>query len=248
MESKSGIPNLSVEELKKYKALLDEGTITEEEFQNIKAEFLKHDGKADSQPATTPAAKSGVDAYLKFIIPAVVVIMAIIVVMISKTQGNNPETIAKKCALSEYGHYREAMSLYSYDFEDYVTGRFGSEESLFAWQSRNYNCIVSSWNDYYKARDEHNKDHYGKYTVSAEVSKSKNVSIKDLYNDNLSYIWELEDYTAFDFDQIEEAKVVDVKITVEGENDSYQGEKGYYMVKYNGKWGVFRVTMYLDYE
>ena len=39
MESKSGIPNLSVEELKKYKALLDEGTIRKRSFKTSKRSF-----------------------------------------------------------------------------------------------------------------------------------------------------------------------------------------------------------------
>lgn len=250
MESKSGITNLSVEELKKYKALLDEGTITEEEFQNIKAEFLKHDGKADSQPANTPAAKSGADAYLKFIIPAAVVIMAIIVALVLSARNNNPEAVAKGFAKASYTDEKKEASLYAYDWEKYMSNRYGTSEKFFSSASSDYGRAIASWGEYYKAHDAYWKayreDKYGKYKVTVEVTNVTGISAQDVYNNSRSIASNIVNYADFDFDQIDEAKVFTVLTNIKGENGSYTSKDDIYVVKYSGKWGVYSVTHYVS--
>lgn len=245
MESKSGITNLSVEELKKYKALLDEGTITEEEFQNIKAEFLKHDGKTNSQPANTSAAKSGVDAYLKFIIPAVVVIMAIIVALVLSARNNNPEAVAKGFAKASYTDEKKEASLYAYDWEKYMSNRYGTSEKFFSRASVDYGSTITSWGEYYKAYDAYwkarHEDKYGKFKVTVEVISVIGISTQDVYNYSPSVASNIVECADFDFDQIDEAMVFTVLTNIKGENGSYMSKDDIYVVKCSGKWGVYSV-------
>lgn len=246
MRNETGTATIPVEELKKYKALLDEGAITEEEFQRIKAEFLENDGKVNTQPAKAPAAKFDLKKNLKFIIPAAAVLMAIIVLVIVSIARNNPETVAKRFSRNNYINTKTADTLLAYDWKDYLIGVYGSEEECFSSYSRRCYSTITSWSEYYKVIDDSYKQGYnniyGKYTISAEVIDSWDMEIETLYRKYSSFIGELEYWTAFDFDQVDEAKGITVQVDISGKEGSKQYCDTLYMVKYNGKWSVLTGT------
>lgn len=251
MDGKTGITNLSVEELKKYKALLDEGAITEEEFQKIKAELLENDGKANTQPTKAPAEKFDLKKNLKFIIPAVVVFVAIIVAIVAvvlSVRNNNPESVAKAYAKASYTDRKKEGSLYAYDWEKYISNRWGTSEKFFSSASNDYNYTITTWHEYYKAYDaywkENYEDNYGEFKVTAEVSGVADISIQGLYDDSPSIAFSLMEYADFDFDQVDEAKIYTVLTNIKGENGSYTSKEDVYVVKCNGKWGVYSVAHY----
>lgn len=251
MDGKTGITNLSVEELKKYKALLDEGAITEEEFQKIKAELLENDGKANTPPTKAPAAKFDLKKNLKFIIPAVAVFAAIIVAIVSiviSVGSNNPESVAKAYTKASYTDREKKESLCAYDWEKYISNRWGTSEKFFSSASDDYNCPITTWREYYKAYDaywkERYEDKYGKFKVTAEVSDVADISIQGLYDDSPSIAFNLMEYVDFDFDQVDEAKVYTVLTNIKGENGSFTSKEDVYVVKCNGKWGVYSASYY----
>lgn len=209
MRNESGTVPITAEELIKYKALLDEGAITEDEFQKIKTDFLENDGKAETQPTKTPAAEFDLKKILKFIIPAVVVFVAVIVTIVLTVRNNDPESIAEAYIVSDFVNNKKATSLYAYDYEAYLAWFRGGEDRVFEWVSGHYDCMVNSWNDCYKAWDNSMENYlvgeFGKYTIAAEAVESRSISTGEFYRFFASTIEDLEDCTTFDSDYVDEA-------------------------------------------
>ncbi len=243
MRNEMGTATIAVEELKKYKALLDEGAITEEEFQRIKAEFLENDGKVNTQPVKAPAekAKKDLKGELKknpkiLISAAAIVFVAIIVVVIA---GNSPEAVAKSFVKANLIDMEKEASLCAYDYEEYLLSKYDSTEEFFSHASDFYGYSITSWREYYEAVNTMSEFYLGDYKIVAKVIDSEYISTEDLYAVCSERISEIEARTAFDFSQITKAKRVTVQLSYLDRYDVLEDQDDFpvYVVKYHGKWG-----------
>lgn len=248
MDGKTGITNLSVEELKKYKALLDEGAITEEEFQKIKAELLGVDAGKKEQVAAEvcenePVSKDGIRKTKKARIPLIVAAAVIIVAgIVLLSRINSPRLIAKECAESYYTDWGRYASLLAYDYEGWVSK---GNPSYLKEESEIFESNINSWEDFYEVVNERRvksfEEKYGKYTVNAKVKSVKAVSIGVLLDSDKSFISSLGKRAAFDINQVDAIRFVEMKVEVNGEQDSITQNVSIHMVKIDGKWRVLTV-------
>ncbi len=156
---------------------------------------------------------------------------------------NSPESVAKRFAIAYCTDEKTATSLYAYDGEAYLLVNYdGDAEDFFEKQSEIYDADISSWSEYYNVLDadqkEYLEDWYGEYEVTAEVTRSKDVSVKNTLENLESHIKYLETRVSFDSDAITDAKQISVKIKIAGEEYIDREKMTIYMVKTSGKWGV----------
>ena len=110
----------------------------------------------------------------------------------------------------------KAIRLYNSDCED-------DEEAFFDKMSDEYEEDISNWNDYFKAMHDSSfedfVDLFGDYTISCEVSRSKDISEKKVKDD---YSYELSKYekrAGLDIDDIGAGKIITVKGKYETEDE-----------------------------
>ena len=120
---------------------------------------------------------------------------------------------------------------------------YDDEEEFFESISDWTDSDISSWSDYYKVLEDEAKedleDSYGKYRVSAEATKEKNMSLKKWEDE---YDWEIENYEdagCFDRDSVKAVKIVTVKVKIQGEDDIERDSGEICMVKMGLFWKVF---------
>lgn len=245
--------NSQIDELKKYKTLLDNGAITEDEFQAIKAKYLTADSPAKKTPVQSTA-KSDLKKNPKILIGAAaavaVAVIAIILVLIGGS--NNPEALAKKYAKAAYVDTKKADSMLAYDTETYhIYGwyaRYGWQNKytpdptpFFEGVSDDYGYEINSWNSYYKARDnsirEDLESELGKCKVAVELIGERNISIPDLMDEQKGVIGTIA-RLGFDTEQIKDARVYKVRVIMSGEYSSEMVNNNVYMVKMGSHWKV----------
>ncbi len=197
--------------------------------------------ESDVSPATAPAVKK--KPPLKTVLIIAAVCAAVLAVAVIFLVRSGPSAIAKRYALASWNDQKTAASLCIYDWEAYLLTNYDDDaEKFFEKQSDYYDADISSWSQYYKAVDANLKesleDEYGKYKITAEVTKSKDMSVKKLLEDTASRIKYLESNIAFDADTIADAKLVTVKLKLAGEDDIDRTKMAVYMVKAGGRWGV----------
>ena len=118
----------------------------------------------------------------------------------------------------------------------------GDEEVFFENQSNWLDEDITSWKDYYEAKDASNKegmeDELGRYTIKTEAKKVKDVSAKKIRSDYEYWLDELEDSIGFDSDKIKEGKRVTVKLTIKGEDDTERETVDVVLVRTGLTWKV----------
>lgn len=197
------------------------------------------------EPDASPAAPAAVKKKppLKTVMIIAAVCAAVLAVAVIFLVRSGPSSIAKRYALASWNDQKTAASLCIYDWEAYLLTNYDDDaEKFFEKQSDYYDADISSWSQYYKAVDANLKesleDEYGKYKITAEVTKSKDMSVKKLLEENASHIKELESHIAFDADTIADVKLVTIKLKLAGEDDIDRTKMAVYMVKAGGRWGV----------
>lgn len=127
----------------------------------------------------------------------------------------------------------QSMLLYSYD---------GDEEAFFEDASDDAKADIASWDDYYKALDtmheEELTDEYGRYKVTVETTRVRDVSIKKLEEDCGKWLEKLESRGLFDRDSIQAVKEVMVKAKLTGEDETERETFEVYLVKVGFQWKV----------
>lgn len=110
----------------------------------------------------------------------------------------------------------KAINLYNNDCE-------GDEDAFFDKMSDDYDEDIRSWNDYFKAMHDSNVEDFidlcGDYTISCEVSRTKDISekkVKDYYSYELS---KYEKRAGLDIDDIGAGKIITVKGKYETEDE-----------------------------
>ena len=88
--------------------------------------------------------------------------------------------------------------------------------------------------------DESIIDECGDYKLSVEAKRTKDLSVKRILSALDSDIERLEKYANFDKDSITDGKQVDVKVTIDGEDDTERSMFSIYLVKVDGQWKVLQ--------
>ena len=142
-----------------------------------KAEETAAPGKTEVAAAKKPP--------LKFILigaAALAVVIAVVVILLSR---NSPSSVAKRYVQAFYTDDKTATSLWAFDFNALRLSSYdGSEEEFFEAQSDELSADITSWSQFYKATDqsyqEELEDEFGKYKVSTEVTRTRDISVKKL--------------------------------------------------------------------
>ncbi len=189
-------------------------------------------------PAVTPKKPP-----LKLILIAAVAAIVVICIVVSLISRGNPTSVAERYIKATVTDLKTAVSLCAYDFKEYRLSSYdGDEEAFFEDMSDQFDADVSSWNDFYKAFDTNTaeglEDEYGKYKITVEATKTKDVSVRSVLEDYEWLIENLESSTDFDSDKISDAKLVTVKTKIVGEDDMERSKLEVCMVKIGGSWRV----------
>ena len=106
-----------------------------------------------------------------------------------------------------------------------------------------YEGKIDSWAGYYRAFDISNRerleDSFGEYDISARAYREKEISLEEWEANYWEEIDRCEEIARFDRDYVSEAKMVDVKATLKGEEDTERMVITLCMVKIRGFWKVF---------
>lgn len=189
-------------------------------------------------PAVTPKKPP-----LKLILIAAAAAIVVICIVVSLISRGSPTSVAERFTKAIINDTKTGVSLLAYDYKDFRLASYdGDEEALFEDVSDSYDIDVSSWNDVYKAIDadraEELEDEFGKYKITVEATKTKDVSVRSVLEDNEWLIDTLESSTGFDSDKISDAKIVTVKAKIVGEDDMDRSKMEVCMVKIGGSWRV----------
>ena len=170
------------------------------------------------------------------IILGVIVVIGVVCGVISY---NSPASVARR--------YVKARYEYDYKIVDstLVGGKyywFGDEDEQ-EWleeQSSWYDEDFSSMSDYYNymktERDEYLYDEYGEYKITTRVSKEKDVRVGKLLDDD--DIVETLDTLDIDEGRVKAAKLVTVKLHIDGEDDSDRATVEAWLAKIGLAWKV----------
>ena len=178
---------------------------------------------------------------IALLVAAVVVIVAIICVLSYLSPKNGAVRYAE--AFFEEDVVTEnkiaAYDLYAFLVED----DYDTEEDLFERYSDYYKEDITSWKDLAKCNKQIHEDwmyeEFGKYKVSSETSRIKDLSIRHLEEENDYFLSFLEEHCGFDRDDISKAKQAIVKMKIKGDYDSDRVTFDVTLVKIGGVWKGF---------
>lgn len=151
-----------------------------------------------------------------------------------------PERVAARYIRIMHGenNLEKAKSYLAYDYEKirlYKT----TEEEVFSETKWLYDADVENWKEYYQAYkefyDDAYLDEYGKWKISCEATRSKNVSLSKIKkNYDNSFLLAI----GLDLDGVREAREVTVKMKIAGEEDSKRFSYTVTMVRMGLLWKV----------
>lgn len=178
---------------------------------------------------------------IALLVAAVIVIVAIICVL----SYLSPKNVAVRYAEAFFEedvvteNKIAAYDLYAFLVED----DYETEEDLFEWYSDYYKEDITSWKDLAKCNKQIHEDwmyeEFGKYKVSSETSRIKDLSIRHLEEENDYFLSFLEEHCGFDRDDISKAKQAIVKMKIKGDYDSDRVTFDVTLVKIGGVWKGF---------
>jgi|GEM_PF-1604521 len=178
---------------------------------------------------------------IALLVAAVVVIVAIICVL----SYLSPKNVAVRYAEAFFEedvvteNKIAAYDLYAFLVED----DYDTEEDLFERYSDYYKEDITSWKDLAKCNKQIHEDwmyeEFGKYKVSSETSRIKDLSIRHLEEENDYFLSFLEEHCGFDRDDISKAKQATVKMKIKGDYDSDRVTFDVTLVKIGGVWKGF---------
>lgn len=152
------------------------------------------------------------------VILGVIVVIGVVCGVISY---NSPASVARRCAKASYECDYRGLNSTLVGGKYYWLGDEDEQEWL-EEQSSQCDGDFSSMSDYYNywktERDEGLYDYYGKYKITTRVSKEKDVRVGKLLDDE--DIVETLDTLDIDEGRVKAAKLVTVKLHIDGEDDS----------------------------
>ena len=206
-------------------------------------------GPAYTAPGAGPMYAAPIPAPKKSPLVPLLIVAAVVVVAICAAvffiTRNSATSVAKRFITGYYENDKLYTSLWAYDFEAFLlTSYDGDEEAFFEEMSDEYDANITSWNEYHKAFDtcwkEQWEEDYGKYKISVDVVRSKDISVRKALEDNAGTVSYLEENLNFDSDKISAAKIVTVKGKIDGEDDIVRNKCEVYMVKIGLTWRVLQ--------
>lgn len=170
------------------------------------------------------------------VILGVVVVIGVVCGVISY---NSPASVARRCAKASYENDYRVLNSTLVGGKYYWFGDEDEQEWL-EYRSSWYDEDFSSMSDYYKyvktERDEYLYDYYGEYKITTRVSKEKDVRVGKLLDDD--DIVETLDMLDIDEGRIKAAKLVTVKLHIDGEDDSDRWTLEVQLVRIGLAWKV----------
>ena len=170
-------------------------------------------------------------------------LVLVVVGAITVFSSLSPKSIARKYCIAESDDDIATMAKYLvYDYKEYLMRDYRNEESFYKTMSDELGEDIASWNDYCKVslkmRKDDREDAFGKYKITAEVTREKNLSKNKLKTEMGDYVLKELKKRDFDADTVTEGKMCTVKWKLTGEDDSYKITYTVYLGKVNGAWKV----------
>ena len=172
----------------------------------------------------------------------VVAAVLVLVAALSVASYSSPKTVAKRYLDAYvYRDYVTLNKLMAYDVYAYELYWYdGDEEKYFEEVSNEFDEDIYSWKELSKYMreymDEELCDEYGDYSISYEVTREKDISIRKLEEEEKYLIERLEERADFDIDDVAKAKVITIKAKIKGEDETERETIEVYMVKIGGSW------------
>lgn len=177
------------------------------------------------------------------IILAIVAVAAVVLTAVFLMRNRDANVVAERFAKGIAGDMKTCVSLYAYDRKAYILSDYDDEKDFFKEMQDIYGGKIDSWAGYYRAFDISNRerleDSFGKYDISARAYREKEISLEEWEANYWEEIDRCEEIARFDRDYVSEAKMVDVKATLKGEEDTERMVITLCMVKIRGFWKVF---------
>lgn len=174
----------------------------------------------------------------------VVAAVLVLVAALSVISYSSPKAVAKRYldayVYRDYVTMNKLMAYDVYAYELYWCD--GDEEKFFEEVSDEFDEDIYSWKELSKYMreyvDEELCDEYGDYSISYEVTREKDISIRKLEEEEEYLIERLEKRANFDIDNVTKAKVITIKVKIKGEDETERETIEVYMVKIGGRWKV----------
>jgi len=211
---------------------------------------LGQDGLGECEAQNESKPKSCACGKLKKIISLIVAVLIVVSaaagIIVYNSAASVAERYGKACI---EGNLKQLVKYSAIDKEYHLTSN-GSKDKLsdgqiFAAASEELECDVSSWADIYKAyskiEKESLRDEYGKYKITTEAIKVKDISLRKFKNDNAGSIaaFEKTDNKYFDIDAVSKVKLITLKAKIVGEDTIERESISLYLVKTGLTWKVF---------
>lgn len=178
--------------------------------------------------------------------------VVMIVVAIALLGRGSAASVAKRYCDGFVGNAKVQAGLTAYDWKARQLGYYDDEDDFFEAMSDKYDENITSWDSYFKVKNKSDKetieDLVGKYKITTEVTRKKDISVKKLLEENSSLIKKLEAERLIDRDDISAAKEIIVKMKVKGEDQTIRNTYDMYLVKIGGAWKVLDYDVDIDYD
>lgn len=178
--------------------------------------------------------------------------VVVIVVAIALLGRGSAASVAKRYCDGFVGNAKVQAGLTAYDWKARQLGYYDDEDDFFEAMSDKYDENITSWDSYFKVKNKSDKetieDLVGKYKITTEVTRKKDISVKKLLEENSSLIKKLEAERLIDRDDISAAKEIIVKMKVKGEDQTIRNTYDMYLVKIGGAWKVLDYDVDIDYD
>lgn len=178
------------------------------------------------------------------------VIVAILAVGAGVISHSSPKSVAERFVVASIYNDADAMnSMLAYNYHDSLISSYKDEEDFFDAKSNELKEDITSWKDYSKVlknlRTETLEDDYGKFKLTEEATRVKDLSKKKMEDElGSSYMKFLEKYD-FDMAKVSKCKEVTVKLKLTGEDDNLKLIYTIDMAKIGGSWKI--LTWDVDY-
>ena len=180
-------------------------------------------------------------------LPATIAVLAgavILIVLIACLFSYlGPKSVAERYLSAYiYDNHSTLAKLSAYDYKEYLMRNYDDEEEYFEAMSDDLDEDITSWSQFSKIcvanRKEDIEDEYGKYKLTFDATRVKDLSAKKLESEFGGYTLNLlEDYD-FDIDDYDGGKVVTVKVKLTGEDDNEKETAEVILVRSGLTWKV----------
>lgn len=192
--------------------------------------------------AKKPRAEKKPMSVKKLIIICAAVLVVLAVLCFGAYNYHSPENVSERFVKGMICDMESANKLLAYDAEYFYESSVGEDETFFDVASVALDADIAAWSDYYKVikaeKETALSDEYGKYKLTTETASVKHLSVKKLKTEQKEWIKTLESISAFDSDNIGDAKNVTVNWKIKGDNTIDRGTCQLTLVRTGSTWKV----------